>query len=268
MDPLNGLQPQFLTRKMLDFEHAVSFGLKIWSQCTSNNVIQIRGFTKEGPFQFTHTTDSTVDTKTETFRIPDIPIFVSAHDKTNTLRHGRVFIRAMLTVNADDIMGLFSGYVSAEQAPSWPTTFNSVVRPGAGFMQILLSTNPAAGAQASLNMGSNYMTKVLAASITLVTDATVADRLVKLQIDQVAGMIITAKAQTVIPASRTTTITFAKFGGGTDLASTSNISGLLPEDFWVEQTGSLRTITEGMQGGDNLGSLNVLVERYFDRGFF
>ena len=64
MDPLNGLQPQFLTRKMLDFEHAVSFGLKIWSQCTSDNVIQIRVLLR-GPFQFTHTTDSSADTKTK-----------------------------------------------------------------------------------------------------------------------------------------------------------------------------------------------------------
>ena len=268
MDPLNGLQPQFLTRKMLDFEHAVSFGLKIWSQCTSDNVIQIRGFTKEGPFQFTHTTDSSADTKTETFRLPDIPIFVSAHSKSNTLRHGSVFIRGMLTINGDDIMGLFSGYVSAEQAPSWPSTFNSVVRPGAGRMEIVESTDPAAGAEASINFGSNYMTLVHAAQITLVTDATVADRLVKLRVTQNAGMTMTTKALSVTQASQTKVHSFLQTSPFNDLTSTNYIMGIMPTNFWVEQLGNISSLTDNIQAADNLGPLRILVEKFFDRGTF
>ena len=61
------------------------------------------------------------------------------------------------------------------------------------------------------------MTLVHAAQITLVTDATVADRLVKLRVTQNAGMTMTTKALSVTQASQTKVHSFLQTSPFNDL---------------------------------------------------
>jgi len=167
----------FITREMLKFGQKAPIGLRLTTQASSAAILTVKGMTREGPFTLAHQTVATGDRTTENFQLPDIPIFVSVFDLSAFFVQGACYASLGLTLNDDIIHPLGSGLVYIQHPLTWPPTLSQDWRPKGGELRSVSSANPAAGAELSLGVTTNFTWRILAVSFTLVTDATVTNRL-------------------------------------------------------------------------------------------
>src|SRR3990167_11428204 len=102
----------FLTRDMLAFEEATSFGLSLDVVGHLADTLEVRGMTKEGVFKYTTVIAGTGAIENFIFPLPDIPVMVSvaltAGDTSGALGHVVLY----LTANGDRISILGAGMVN------------------------------------------------------------------------------------------------------------------------------------------------------------
>lgn len=264
MPPLNDLQLPFLTRKMLAFEYAVTFSLRIDMQADTAAGLSIRGMTREGMFTFSATTPSNSAVSQATFALPDIPIFITVEDTLRVLEQGNAFITVSLLANGNVIQQLVSGYVYNLKALSWPNTQQVDLRPGGGLWATELITAPAAGAKATISPPAGEMWLVRAASFTLVTDANAATRKAWMEmIDQTSGRYV-AISDTTQTASLTRVWNFAPYGAAPTSTASTRIIANLPQGVLIDgPDGVIDLNVENIQAGDQISSPRVIVEKFF-----
>ena len=127
-----------------------------------------------------------------------------------------------------------------------------------------LGATPAAGAAPTITVPAGHVWRVLSGTVTLVTSATVANRLVRLRWTDGNTLLGYAVAPAVQAASLTNTYGFAEFGPQQAVGTRQNIS--LPEI--VLPAGSTLDVTvDAIDGTDQLTGLTLwTVDTWFRAG--
>lgn len=258
-------QPSFLTREMLAFEHGMTIGLRITTQADSAEILTIKGMTREGPFTLKHQTVGTGARITEDFKLPDIPIFVSVFDLSAFFVQGACYASLALTINEDIIHPLGSGLVYIQHPLTWPPTLSQDWRAGGGELRSISSADPAAGAELSLVVDTNFTWRVLGVSFTLVTDATGGDRFPHLIFANTAGLELHFFPNLSQDPSLTKLYTFSAIGALLSGQNNNVFIISIPQNLPLDHAFTIKTETAGFQAGDNYSKMEVWVEQFFQR---
>lgn len=256
-------QLPFLTREMLKFGSKTELSLRLAVQSDSVSPLTIRGMTREGVFSFNLIPTSDSLLTVGTFRIPDIPIFVSVTDRDDALVQGQTFARLSLVANEDILFELASGWVYTQKSISWPGGETQDLRPGGGRILDETSANPAAGAEISVTVPSGEIWRIIALSVTLVTDATSASRRPHFLFTTNGGTIIEMFAQLAQTASLTQLYSVAAFGNVLDDEDNNVRPVIIPDNIWLDPGGTITTVTKAIVAGDDYGAASLNIERFF-----
>lgn len=255
----------FITRKDLSFEHGTTFDLEVVSYAIVTGAVQLIGVTKEGPFVFAFSNPGTSARTSNIFPIPDIPIFLTLHGNVTTMRRGEFYGIVYLRMNGTRVLRLCGGYVARDHGISYPLTENRDETEGKGFQTTITSSNPAAGSELLATVPLNTIWKVKALRFTLVTDGTVASRLVHLNI--YGGGALTnfnTWAGTAQTASQTITYHSFPLGAASTSVGGTEIFIPLPPDLLLGEGDQIATLTDNLVAGDNFGSMDIWVEQLFE----
>lgn len=266
MNPDGILTGNFLSRKMLAFEHGTKFHLRLKIQARAANLISVRGITREGVFTFTQTTNTDGTLVTTDFAIPDFPIMVSVVDSGDLFRQGECYASLSLLVNGDPLYSLCSGLIYAIKGISYPVSPAIDQRVGGGRIYSPTVANPAAGAEISVTVPGNCFWKVLTMRAPLVTDATVANRRVHVRYTRDGipfPIMIDTFSDVDQTASLTRTYNFGHFSDQTTRTDGGAIQIALPDQFLLKSATTLTTVTTGLVAGDNWGDVVLWVEEFF-----
>lgn len=263
MEPDNFSPTPFITRKMLSFEHGIAFSLQLRSHGVTGTQIKIQGVTKEGPFTLTQTVSATGAEVSNTFRIPDIPIFLSVVDTDLSINQGQCFVRVSLLANGVEIRQLTTGYVYQFHSVAWPEYAAPDMVPNHGFFKTVSGADPAANVEATLSVASNELWRILKFTVTLVTDANAANRRVHFVIGSGATSSIDCFSTVDQTASLTRKYSVAAYGAVPDETDDDDIIVAMPQDMWLVSGGTIATATVSRQATDNFGVISALVESFW-----
>ena len=253
----------FITRKMLTFEHATTFSLRIISQASAVDTLRIRGITREGPFTFNHPTVGNSSVQSQDFRIPDIPIMVSVTDPSRTVDQGENFITLILLVNGDPLFELTSGQVYAERGISYPANNGKDTRPGGGFVVSVDSADPAAGAELQLEVPTGQIWHPISINFTLVAGAAAASRRVHLVFNLLNSGQINCFSDIDQLISESRVYSCAAFPTLPDRLDDNDILLPIPGNLFLLGGTTIDTVTTALNALDNFGVMTVLTERWF-----
>ncbi|MBA7545413.1 hypothetical protein ES705_37781 [subsurface metagenome] len=131
-----------------------------------------------------------------------------------------------------------------------------------GRIRSITGTDPAAGAEISETVPDRRRWRILAVRFSLTADATVADRVVHLTIDDGTNVIADICVTTAHAASITKVYNFSNFGS-TQLNPTTCLYIPLPPLPLMEGY-HITTVTELMEAGDDFSAPQILVEEWID----
>lgn len=158
---------------------------------------------------------------------------------------------------------ILEGYVTANVALCYPGDNTSRAVDGRGTFRLVLGTVPAAGADFVDTVPANRRWGVNAIAFTLVPSATVANRTPVLTIDDGANIIWESSNNANVVASTTTKF---RAGAGVQLTTVqANIFQIpLPELLELPAGSRIRSVTGGIQAGDQFNAILYNVEEWFD----
>ena len=261
MPPIKDLMLPFLTRDMMRFPDGTTFSLVVQSFSGTANDLTIRGATRNGPFRLRIALNGTYALQTSTFRLPDIPIWITISDDAISQDRGDCYVFVHLAVGDDRMHQLAAGYVFQQRGLSWPMTADVDSNPKRANVRIDTSSNPAAGAEISHTFAAGLTVKILSVRVQLVTDANVANRRVHMVFKRNGITIYEAISSVDQAASLTRNYTFSIFGGLGTYSDDNDILVPIPQDLWLNNTGSIVTETTSIQAGDNFGAASIYVEK-------
>lgn len=194
-------------------------------------------------------------------------VSVQAVVTAGTPVRGQTFVRVELIEGLTGAIvsssTLLQNYITPNVAASWPGA--SLLSPldGAGFMRVVTGTDPAAGAEISETVPAGVRWRLIGFRVVFVTSAVVANRIVSLTIDD--GATVGSAALATI--NQAASLTFTYFAGdyGVNLgASQAFVSLLLPGTIPLVAGYRIRSVTANLDGADNFGAPQYLVEEWFD----
>lgn len=250
MDPQKDLQVPFLTRKMLAFEEGVTFSLDLQLITDQASGVEIRGFTREGPFTYRFIPAGSGLEEIHTFRIPDIPIKLSIFTEQGT--GGAFFCYAVvhLSINGNRMYTLCQGHLSNLLGLSWPDIGGVSPVQINGPLTETPGAVPAAGAEINDSVPAGQIWEIFAIVTSLVTSATVADRTVKLTISYPIGGQMMRVAAATQQASEDQEYTFVPDGTTQVIVANTSQEIALPAPLILGPGTSIGTITTNIQVGD------------------
>lgn len=265
MNPNEKLSLPFLTRKMLEFEHGVAFDLELRTVTVDSGILFIIGATREGMFKFRVAPAGDGSAESFFFRIPDIPIFVNVYGTDISVERGEQWVSLFLRAGEERIMRMGSGYISIQSALNWPIVQSESELSGGGKYNYTNGLNPAAGAECSITVPTSEHWIIKAFQVQLVTDATVAARVVQLSVAlNGSPSRLKMHAPTTQAASLTRLYHYGVKGSVEDSSDDDDIFGNIYEDMHVKAGSTITTETTALQAGDNFGVPTVFYEQYIE----
>lgn len=158
---------------------------------------------------------------------------------------------------------LASGCVTAAQPLQFPGSPLRGPLDGPGFIRSIAGTNPNAGVNVTETVPTGARWKMLTMSVTLVNDATVANRLMSIGIDDGTTRLYTTLAGAVQAASESVLYTIAGFG----MVHVANPRAILPlPAVPIAMLAGYRFVTDVVtfQAGDNLSAPQYQVEEWLE----
>jgi len=192
------------------------------------------------------------------------------------LKRGQLYARVVIVNPGDfEIHTLCADYMYSSISLTLGRIVDSGPGGGEGFITTVTGANPAAGAEASDAVPTNAVWRLLSYSIVLVTDATVANRFARLMIDD--GATTNRRwLGSAVTTAQTAALTYAHlfqrgYGGmNTDQGTQEDpagtvfgiVAGTLPDLDPLLEGYRLRTVTTGLQAGDNYAAPIFQVEEW------
>lgn len=250
---------------MLKFQHGTSFGLSITTAQSINETLVVSGATREGPFTFEWGITSAAATTTQTFGLPDIPIWLSVGDASSTLHANEIYAELYLTINGIRVHLLASGYITGFGSITWPAIYKEKEDIGMGMPWQQAPANPSAGANLAVAFADAAMRIIDGIAFRLVTDANAATRTVRVETDSGGDLrhnIISAVTQI---ESLTRDYVFQKNApdGATSLGT--KIVQPLPHDLFLYQDHNVNTVIDNIQVGDQISLVQIWGRRWMTR---
>ncbi len=257
-------QLPFITREMFAFDHGSTYELRVALQTDVAGTIALLGSSREAPFRYNMTPVADGSTEIFTFKVTDIPTFLTLFHATGSYEHGSCYAKLYLRINGTTRWMMAAGFMSAQQQLSWPMQVSKSPIPGRGRMRTILSADPAAGAEASITVPNGQIYKVNGVSVQIVTDATIANRFLQLIMTNPSGQRWVGINDTAVTASLTRNYTFSQIGGPSGTNQESEFLCNLPGNIWLDEASTIATSTIGIESGDNIGIMAVHVEQFWE----
>jgi hypothetical protein len=165
--------------------------------------------------------------------------------------------------NAQALGTLLQGYVTTNARLAWPGSPILPSTAGAGRLRSITGTDPAAGVEISETVPTGVRWRVISFTATLVTDATVANRIPRLQVDDGANVVATVTSTVGQTASVTAAWSWADWGAIPTSLTNANMQPL-PANLWLPPGYRIRTLTAAIVAGDNWGAPQYLVEEFIE----
>jgi len=265
MPPDKGIQYPFLTRDMLNFEQGSQFQLVITSRGRFAANLTIQGATRAGLFTLRHTVVAGYGLTTQSFNIPDIPIWITVSNPDEGSGRGQTFVALNLAINGDMLHQLCAGYVAQRKGISWPVSQIETPAPQKlGHLTTRTGNDPAAGSEAGLTLGDFVTSEIKAIQFTLVTAATVGSRRVHIVFADSSGAEFDCHAGTDQIISETKKYTCMPIGGAASFANDNDIIIPIPPELFMNEGGTITTATVNIAGGDNFSAMVVLVNEFIN----
>lgn len=253
----------FLHRKMLRFEQATKFALVVQSNSVVATTVVVRGATRDGLFTIKHTTTSNEVTQTESFNLPDIPIWVSATVTKLDVEPDQVYVQLSFALDDDIMQPLCAGYIFGTNTVSWPSNNLKAPIPDAWSAPKTFSvTNPAAGSNFTFTGRIYSFAEIQSITFTLTTSATVANRRVHLSIFDGGLGNLDFHSSIDQTASQVRNYTCCAIGGAGSYANDNDIIIPIPPGLKGFTEYTISSDILNLQAGDQLTFVRVnLIEK-------
>jgi hypothetical protein len=193
----------------------------------------------------------------------DFPLFVSATNETTGSLRGDSYVRVSIVINGDVEHLLMAGYCYGTSGIAWPSTNIREAAPDIGRFATITGTNQAANVEATDDVPSNFLWRLLSYKIVLVTDANAANRFVHLQLTQ-SGSVVWEFISTTAQVASTTITYFFQAGNAQPVATDNSVIIVpIPANIFLYPSHTLATATTNRQATDNFGAPLIRVERFF-----
>lgn len=159
---------------------------------------------------------------------------------------------------------LCQGYVSTGYWLSWPPGIYDRIADGPGALRSIAGTNPAAGVEITETVPTNVRWRLLLARFTLVTNATVATRRVRLFIDDGTNDLYVGEVEATQAASLTRNYNFAAGLGFQQTAFANSNLGVGIPPVVLREGYRIRTSTVNLQAGDDFAAPRLFVEEWIE----
>jgi hypothetical protein len=255
MSEENGLLSlPFLIRKMLSFDFATSFKLRVRYRYVPDSDFYVSGATRSGTF--TYKIKPSVNGVAGYIDLPitDVPIWVSVIDSDDNFYLGELYAQVFLMLNDNIVHSLCAGYIGDGNSISFPRTEFQPSAPNHEYLTEYTGTNPAAGAECLITIPADELWQVKAFTVTLVTDATVANRTVDLVFNDLGNNIAANISNATQTAGITREYVFTDSGINASRQVGTSIFNAYPQDVWLGPGGTIRTSCGNLQAGDNFGT--------------
>jgi hypothetical protein len=167
------------------------------------------------------------------------------------------------TGDVQPVATLAQGYVTDTQRLAWPGSAVRSSVDGSGVLRSITGTDPAAGAEWSETVPTNARWRFVAVRVALVTDATVANRVPQVIVDDGTNTLYLIPSH----ANQTASLTWTYHGfyaGAAGFASGNYIALPFPGDLFLQGGWRIRSSTGSLQAGDNWGAPQLLVEEWIE----
>lgn len=253
----------FLTRDMLKFGTIAKIEMVVtaWSNIATR--IKIAGFTREGQFSYKMDLAAVAAPATQTFSLTDIPTMVGVnYDQFGAINQGDIYASVQLRINEDISYQLCAGYLGPYVGLSYPGALSNNINMVQGHLMYVYSDDPAAGAQISYNIPNYQQWRIIGGCITLVTDATVANRRLHLKIDHGVNQMLDFFCNYDQTASLTKKYTFAAVAGNLTSQDDNDVIIPIPPNLLLPAGAKFQTTITGGVAGDDLDLLRLWVEQF------
>jgi hypothetical protein len=190
--------------------------------------------------------------------------------EAGTPRIGQCFVRVQLIrglSGATIVMGtLLQGYVTARQDIAWPGSPIESSIAGGGVIRAILGTDPAAGAEILETVPTGARWELLALGVRLVTDATVADRIPLMYVDEPLGaevLYMSPQAGVIVASQDRRVAWMIGMPHESQLNVNMNTAGL-PPGVPLLAGQRIITTTVGLQAGDNYRQPTLHVREWLE----
>lgn len=158
---------------------------------------------------------------------------------------------------------LLQGYVTDTSRLAWPGSAIRDSPEGPGVLRSITGTNPAAGAEVNETVPTNARWRLRSTLVSFVTSAVAGNRVPVLTINDGSADVVRAGLYTTIAASQTTIITWGSFGASYGPSATGVVT-VFPSDVWLQGGWIVKTVTAGLDAGDNYAAPQLLVEEWIE----
>jgi hypothetical protein len=194
---------------------------------------------------------------------------VQVRASVGTPRRGQCFViveivRGAPNMTAIPLETVLEGYVTDTSRRFGPNAPLELMPDGPGVIRAIVGSDPAAGAEVSETVPTNARWRLLSFAVTLVTDATIANRLPALTFDDGANVFGRYPVRNNEAASGTYVNSWGQgITAGAELNAVA-VSAGLPVNLVLQGGHRIRTITAAIVAGDNYGAPTYLVEEWIE----
>lgn len=252
----------FLTREMLKWGNTASLKLRVTVGACSANPVALKGLTRSGTLDLEFTPGATGEVTQKYLAIDDMPIWISVVDLGRSFAQGECWASVELYVNGDKTITLCSGQVYRDHGITFPAVSAQDIVPGRGCIANVNSSNPAAGAECSIEVPVGQIWRVLSGNASLVTSAAVANRRPHFVFTGPNGNVIDTFNDTEITNNETANFRVAQFGTLPARANDSDHLVPMPAEIWLGGEGTIATKTTAIEADDDWGIMRFMVEKF------
>jgi hypothetical protein len=193
---------------------------------------------------------------------------VTAFASNGAPKRGQTFIKLQVIHGAGaaaTVLGtVLQGYVTATQDLGWPGSPIQTSTDGDGFTRYLTGTDPAPGFEIVETVPTNARWEVLAISMFLTTNATVADRRPGVAFTDSVNTYFRSPATATIPASTTTNSYWSQATPVNPAVRSDVPIAALPRGLRLLAGHQIIGATNLLQAGDDYAAPKLLVQEWLD----
>lgn len=223
------------------------------------------------PLQFVIRPTSNRAIITATFQLAEGFLLSVSCIAATAITRGQTFLRVLINTSAAGTgqpgQVLFADYVTTQFSSAFPGGRLLAPTEGPGFITLVQTANPAAGADFATNIPSNTRWRIGALNATLGTSAVAANRQASLIVGVGGPQVF--RGESLVNQTAGTTFTYQ----GVSLTPYSSISALLPiltippNLFLSSQPGggnNISSLTNNLQAADQWSNINMTVEEWLE----
>jgi len=249
--------------KKFTFGEAKLPRLRVIVHSSKSIELRLRGFTRYGLFYQDYRTKAGRTVESFSVRLPDLPLSLRIHTPDVPVRHGQCYIYVDLLLGGSLVQTLTAGYIESSRPIAWPPgSWESEVG-GKGYLRVIYGTDPAAGNEICETVPTNARWQILGVKCWLLTSADIADRQVRLILDDGEKAIFESLTAPVQTASQIRTYMFcAGMDSETSFDAKDQIRIGLPRRPILYEGYRIRTGTINLQSADDWGLPILWVEEW------